>query len=125
MHSWIQAAKSFAQKLNTLYRDKADGDRERCYVKIALLDDGVDPNYEHNGVNLHHAGWPSVDSEDSGEGSHSFYVSTNQHGSKMAALIRKVCPFVTIYVAKLGVQRGEELHRRSFSLGQATEVSTL
>jgi hypothetical protein len=68
---------------------------------------------------LHHTGWPS---EDSGEGEQSFYVSTHQHGSKMAWLIRKVCPFVTIYVAKLDTQQENTLRHRSFNLKQATEV---
>lgn len=94
-----------------------------CRVKVALLDDGVDPTYDHIGQNLHHAGWPSVESGELKEGGKGFYVSTNQHGSKMAWLIRKVFPDVTICVAKLDVENSTDLRHRSFNLQQATKVS--
>ncbi|RWA04337.1 hypothetical protein EKO27_g10771 [Xylaria grammica] len=121
-HEWIEIASKFAEKLYSSHFEKASRDKPRQYVKIALLDDGVDPTYNHNGTNLHYAGWPTVELGGQEEDPRSFYNSTNQHGSKMAWLIRKVCPFVTIYVAKLDVKGHSDLNSRSFSLRQATEA---
>ena len=125
MHSWVKTAIRFAQDLRTYYQEKVDTDKEAYHVKVALLDDGVDPTYDHIGANLYHFGWPLADPKGPGEGPQSFYVSTSQHGSKMAAIIRKVCPFVAIYVAKLGVRSGRELARRTFSLEQVTKVEII
>ncbi|RYO85041.1 hypothetical protein DL766_007923 [Monosporascus sp. MC13-8B] len=122
VHPWLQHVLEFRDKvLLAHYRDQLSTPTRQYHVKVALLDDGVDPTYERNGENLYHAGWPSVDSGEPEQGSRSFYVSTNQHGSKMAWLIRQVCPFVTIHVAKLDVNSGEGLRQRSFSLQQATK----
>ncbi|GAW10690.1 hypothetical protein ANO14919_000250 [Xylariales sp. No.14919] len=121
-HEWIEIASEFAEKLYNFHFERASCDKPRQYVKIALLDDGVDPTYNHNGTNLHYAGWPTIELGGQEEDPRSFYNSTNQHGSKMAWLIRKVCPFVTIYVAKLDVKGHSDLNSRSFSLRQATEA---
>ncbi|KAK3359509.1 hypothetical protein B0T25DRAFT_100509 [Lasiosphaeria hispida] len=123
-HSWFQTASEFSGQFLSAYRDMVykESAGRRYHIKVALLDDGVDPTYDHNGTNLHHTGWPSVDSGEPEQGARSFYVSTNQHGSKMAWLIRQVCPFVTIYVAKLDVKSGESVRQRTFSLEQATKA---
>jgi hypothetical protein len=52
-----------------------------------------------------------------------FYVSDSQHGTKMAWLIHRVCPFATIYVAKLSRQRGsQDLKNPSFRPEDAVKV---
>ncbi|KAI1438055.1 hypothetical protein GGR50DRAFT_691531 [Xylaria sp. CBS 124048] len=118
MHSWMTTAREFGKNLLSFHRHQ----KPKGCVKIALLDDGVDPTYRHNGQNLHCAGWPTIDS---GQGDHSFpgfYKSTHQHGSKMAWLIRSVCPFANIYVAKLDVENGSTLQDREFNIKQAIEA---
>ncbi|KAJ0116030.1 hypothetical protein J7T55_004974 [Diaporthe amygdali] len=122
IHPWRSDVSGFRDKLLTLCYDEKSRSNRPIHVKVALLDDGVDPTYKRNGEYMHHTGWPPVDSGEPEEGSGSFYVSTNQHGSKMAWLIRQVCPYVTIYVAKLDVNIGEGLRQRSFSLRQATKA---
>ncbi|KAI5860379.1 hypothetical protein GGS23DRAFT_581183 [Durotheca rogersii] len=123
VHPWLKHVSGFCDKLFTLYHNQSFASNTRPRrVKIALLDDGVDPTYERNGENLHHAGWPPIYSGEPEPGPRSFYVSTDQHGSKMAWLIRQVCPFVTIYVAKLDVESGEDPSQRSFNLSQATKA---
>lgn len=95
-------------------------------VRVALLDDGVDPTYDKStslGLNLHHTGWPTEDSADPDQRHENFYSSTNQHGSKMASLIRKVCPFVMIHIAKLDVQTSEgRVRHRTFNPEQAIKA---
>lgn len=121
-HPWLKAASSFCGKLYTGFHKEANISARPFHIKVALLDDGVDPTYDRNGAHIHNEGWPAIDSEDPEEGTKSFYVSTNQHGSKMASLIRKVCPFVTLYVAKLDMTSENNLRHRTFSLQQAKEV---
>lgn len=106
-----------------MYTERESLKKAGQYIKVALLDDGVDPTYDQIGLNLHYAGWTPTDSGGPGGDAQSFYASTHQHGTKMAWLIRKVCPFVTIYVAKLGATGGDDLQRRSFGLAEATSVS--
>jgi len=64
-------------------------------VKVALIDDGVDLRKVNN---IYPEGWPPV-----GPTSESdlWYTSTNEHGTRMAELICRVCPRARIYVAKL------------------------
>lgn len=121
-HSWIEDTELFAQELFNKHRETVLKNKSGYQVKLALLDDGVDPIYDHNGANLHNTGWPLLYSGGLDGSAQSFYVSTNHHGSKMASLIRKVCPFVTIYVAKLDATGGNDLRHRSFSVQQATEA---
>lgn len=118
MNPWLQITERFSNKFYTQFRN----DLPRGAVKVALLDDGVDPTYDTGttslGLNLHHTGWPAEC-----QTADNFYSSTNQHGSKMALLIRKVCPLVMIYIAKLDAQTSEDkLRHRTFSLEQAIKA---
>lgn len=121
-HPWIITAGKFGDELATMYMGRESIKKADHYIKVALLDDGVDPTYDQIGVNLHYAGWTPTNSGGAGGGAQSFYASTHQHGTKMAWLIRRVCPFVTVYVAKLSVTGGEDLQRRSFGLVEATRA---
>ncbi|KAI0436066.1 hypothetical protein F4803DRAFT_573033 [Xylaria telfairii] len=121
-HTWIKAANTFSQDLYRFCSKTVNLDKPYYHIKVALLDNGVDPVYRGNWANLHSEGWPLVDSGEREEGLECFYFSTNQHGSKIASLIRRVCPFITIYIAKLDAKSSEDLRDRSFSLRQATEA---
>ncbi|KAI0436715.1 hypothetical protein F4803DRAFT_541256 [Xylaria telfairii] len=120
LHSWLKTASNFADQLISEYPKLEP--KSHYHIKVAVLDDGVDPTYGRLGSTLHYAGWPTIDSGESDDGEGSFYVSTNQHGSKMAYLIHQVCPFVTIYVAKLDVTDAKSLRHRTFDLKQATKA---
>ncbi len=123
-HPWFNVILKFQGPFFSKYNKTVFADPERRgIVKVALLDDGVDPTYHSNGMYLHHAGWPEEDSGELDQGQKSPYVSTNQHGSKMAWLIRNVCPFVAIHVAKLSVTSWEGVRHRTFSLDHAKKVT--
>ena len=84
----------------------ADGKRNPK-IKVALLDDGVDPEYRNiSDGYLARNGFPPHSPEDEGE---PFYTSTNGHGSMMAWIISSICPFVEIHVAKIDNQDDSNL----------------
>ncbi|KAK4143308.1 uncharacterized protein C8A04DRAFT_28945 [Dichotomopilus funicola] len=117
LNPWLQITERFSTRFYTKFRNVLP----RGIARVALLDDGVDPAYDRNrslGLNLHHTGWPTED-----QSAENFYSSTNQHGSKMALLIRKVCPFVTIHIAKPDAQLpGSKVRHRTFSLEHAIKA---
>ncbi|KAK1833534.1 peptidase S8/S53 domain-containing protein [Podospora conica] len=122
-HPWFDVILKFQGHFYSKYNKRVSEDPERRgIVKVAVLDDGVDPTYRSNGMYLHHAGWPEEDSGELDQGQKSPYVSTNQHGSKMAWLVRNVCPFVAIHVAKLSVTSWEGVRHRTFSLDHARKA---
>ncbi|KAL8305071.1 hypothetical protein RB600_008111 [Gaeumannomyces tritici] len=117
-HPWIKAAKAMGEWLVNL-----DGISERPpgrdqLVKIALLDDGVDPTFHGVGRYLAHPRWP----RDSSSDPKPLFLSSKQHGSKLAWLIKSVCPHVRIYVGKLTYESDNGLRQRSFSLKQAKDA---
>ncbi|KAL8918039.1 MAG: hypothetical protein Q9172_005576 [Xanthocarpia lactea] len=73
-----------------------------------------DPTYEGVYQYLHHPGWPYK-----GEKAQENFTSTHGHGSKMAYLITRICPFVEIYVAKLDADTFRE---RTFRLDAAKKA---
>ncbi|KAK3400893.1 hypothetical protein B0T20DRAFT_154676 [Sordaria brevicollis] len=110
-HPGFQAAAKFAAELHkNLSKTNSIGKK----VKVALLDDGVNPEYESVGVHLACDGFPqaSLDGHIA-----PFYKSTNGHGSKMASIISTICPFVEIYVAKIDNQ--EHLQHPAYNVEQA------
>src|SRR5277367_3651811 len=68
-------------------------------VKVAVIDDGVNPRKLGYKGSLK-GGWPPDRPSLHGDLS-TFYSSTEGHGTKMANLIQSVCPYVHLYVAKL------------------------
>jgi hypothetical protein len=99
--------------------------KQKDYVKVALLDDGVDPSWENVGEFLSGSGWPWP-SECTGDGGAQtpFYSSgPQQHGNRMAQLITHVCPFVDLYVAKIDSTVDDKLTHPSFDIKQAIDVS--
>lgn len=73
--------------------------KSRKRIRVAILDDGIDWFYAHKigcrGTSFY------VDNTTSFSGQRPWYSSTTDHGTLMAALIRKVCPNVSLYVARL------------------------
>ncbi|KAL8857682.1 MAG: hypothetical protein Q9178_005717 [Gyalolechia marmorata] len=111
-HPWFIKATKFAEQLGR----NSWRDLERLKVKVAVIDDGVSPTYEGVSKYLHHPGWPY-----NGEKAQENFTSTNGHGSKMAYLITRICPFVEIYVAKLDADT-TTFRERTFRLDAAKKA---
>jgi hypothetical protein len=97
------------------------------YIKVALLDDGVDPECGELGKFMSGSGWPRP-SEAPGKRKQpeSFFSAGDmKHGNDMARLITTMCPFVSLYVAKINASAPTEtVHHPTFGVAQATEVSS-
>jgi hypothetical protein len=91
------------------------------YIKVALIDDGVDgfdstiSKSIANGVSYCH---DSLD--DSSDLVKSYYVSQGGHGTMMARLILRMCPKAKLYVARL--QEYTSGRRRFIQPESATQV---
>ncbi|KAK1843361.1 intracellular serine protease [Colletotrichum chrysophilum] len=98
--------------------DSDDEEDTTHYIKVALLDDGVDPE-SGSGKFMSGWGWPRP-SEPAG----AFYSSgERRHGNAMAKMITRACPFVRLYVAKLdAAETSEEPSHPTFEVAQATEA---
>ncbi|KAF4467897.1 subtilisin [Fusarium albosuccineum] len=99
-HRWIDAARRLATAVNT---DRLQNDQSVRPIKVALLDDGVTPG-ELSKPSALKDGWP-LPSTRSRHISKPYYNSENGHGTKMARLIQMMCPFVSIYVAKVDIHK--------------------
>jgi hypothetical protein len=109
--------------------DTPSPEETRDYITVALLDDGVDPEWENMGKFMSGQGWPQP-SESAGNDGQSapFYASgREQHGNRMAALITMVCPFVRLYVAKISPEAGAAagVAQSTFDVVDAIEVRSL
>ncbi|KAI9667432.1 MAG: hypothetical protein M1821_000247 [Bathelium mastoideum] len=90
---WIACIDRFANFIRSI-----PGAEDRGIVKIALIDDGVDGTFDDLSRNIERGISYSRRSKDL---YNPYYHSMGGHGTIMAHLIRRVCPFVRLYVAKL------------------------
>jgi hypothetical protein len=84
------------------YEDPAGSRVDPPEIKVALIDDGVDA--AHGSLSSVIEDGESFSKRSNGLYS-SYYKSSRGHGTIMATLIRKVCPGVKLYVAKLNEER--------------------
>lgn len=75
-------------------------------IKVALIDDGVTPG-ELSQPDALKEGWPLASTRKRGA-SKPYYNSEKGHGTKMARLIQMICPFVSIYVAKVDIHKEDD-----------------
>ncbi|KAK5989096.1 Subtilisin DY-like protein [Cladobotryum mycophilum] len=96
-HDWIRHMERFVQGLRNLV-DEYDEQSvvSKLKVKVALIDDGIDPVKMRFKV----ADGRSF-SEDEHASHDNYYVEAGPHGTVMASLINKMCPMVELYVAKI------------------------
>ncbi|KAL9020192.1 MAG: hypothetical protein Q9185_002562 [Variospora sp. 1 TL-2023] len=111
-NQWFAQARAFAKAI--MSRQLRD---ESWMIKVAVIDDGVSPTYHGIGECLQAYGWPWNPSR-----AQEIFTSTNQHGSKMAYLIKSMCPHVKIYVAKLDEHSETSFRQRTFNLEDATKA---
>ena len=84
------------------YEDELQPKIDPPEIKVALIDDGVDA--AHNSLSSVIADGMSFSKRPNGLYT-SYYKSSGGHGTVMASLIRKVCPKVKLYIAKLNEER--------------------
>ncbi|KAF9767671.1 hypothetical protein IL306_015131 [Fusarium sp. DS 682] len=99
-HRWLDAARRLATAVNTQRLNRQLTIRP---IKVALLDDGVTPG-ELSVPGVLKGGWPLPGTNDK-HSSRPYYNSETGHGTKMARLIYLMCPFLSIYVAKIDTHR--------------------
>lgn len=87
-------------------------------VRVALIDDGVQPTQELTGC-ISSRGWPAESPESTSE---PFYTSNSGHGTEMAKLICRVCPYSRLYVAKLKAWSDKEYRQTKSTAKDAAEV---
>lgn len=113
---WMETMRKFAQLLREASRQEPDVSP----VKIAIIDDGIDPTHDiftgliQTGESFYRM------SEYSGRRG-AFYVPSGEHGTLMAKLICEICPAVKLYIAQLEVFHGSD-GKRSFNAESAAEV---
>lgn len=90
-------------------------------VKVALIDDGVD--VDEVLIPCIGSGASYDKAQGSDKDSRSFYVSSLGHGTIMANCIRRVCPNIKLYVAKLD-DHPTERGARQFTASSAAEVGS-
>jgi hypothetical protein len=86
---------NFARLLSSAQRVQEVGP-----VKIALIDDGVDASLEILDGKIA-AGISFRSYANSGDLVSAYYISSSNHGTHMATVICRLCPSVSLYVAKL------------------------
>jgi subtilisin family serine protease len=79
-------------------------------IKVALIDDGVDGLNAELSKSIEAGQTFSIRE---GGNYNSYFTSSKGHGTIMAMLIRKICPNVRLYVAKLDEER---TGRNSYSI---------
>jgi len=106
-------------------------------VKVALIDDGVKTSYADLDANVETgwSGWRQSDTHSDArkrkrspkEYLGNYNSSQTGHGTVMAYYIRRVCPNVRLYIAKLDPQLRPEIgghgERVTFSIESAAKVS--
>lgn len=113
-HPGYQAALKFAEDLlNRTMTTKR--------IRVALLDDGVNPEKDGISKNLASYGFPrsSLHGKDD-----PWYTSTNGHGTVMASIIASICPFVEIHVAKIDCRKQGYLPNPVFDVRKLPDVGT-
>lgn len=91
-------------------------------VKIALIDDGVDVSLLSldGTITTGKSFCPYAYSTDL---MNSYYVPSGNHGTFMALLIRKLCPEISFYVARLDERQVPGSGQRQLTAKSAAEVS--
>ncbi|PTD02147.1 hypothetical protein FCULG_00012136 [Fusarium culmorum] len=99
-HRWLDAIKRLKTGINI---HKQNNQLTVRPIRVALLDDGVNPG-ELVVPGVLKDGWP-LPSTSRLHSSKPYYSSDQGHGTKMARLLYFMCPFISIYVAKIDMYR--------------------
>jgi subtilisin family serine protease len=91
-------------------------------VRVAVIDDGIDGFENDLSGSIAH-GVSFCRSSDSENLIRTYYVSSGGHGTMMARLIRRMCPRVKLYVARLEEYRSSSGGKRFITARSAKDVS--
>jgi hypothetical protein len=75
-------------------------------VRVAVLDDGIDWSFAKSTKSFGRSFYP--DRRPDFEGYKVWYSSSTDHGTLMAALVQKICPDVTLFIARLDQTESEQ-----------------
>jgi hypothetical protein len=91
-------------------------------VKVAIIDDGVDASLLSldGKIAIGKSFCPYVNSTDLMS---PYYVPSGNHGTCMATLISKICPQVSLYVARLDERQAPGSSHRQITAKSAADVS--
>ncbi|KAI9779172.1 MAG: hypothetical protein M1839_007707 [Geoglossum umbratile] len=101
---WLECMDQFVQQVAVNFESSREGPKEA--IRVAVIDDGIDGADQvlHRNIACGVSFCGRSGSEDL---SNTFYVASGGHGTLMATLIRRVCPAVQLYVAKLDEHVGQ------------------
>ncbi|KAI0400668.1 hypothetical protein F4802DRAFT_619718 [Xylaria palmicola] len=111
-NKWLQTMQRFAGFVNNIQKLPISGeDRNQppetpSEVRVAVLDDGIDWSFANANKCYGMSFYP--DKRSDFEGHNVWYSSSTDHGTLMAALIQKICPDVTLYIARLDQTESEQ-----------------
>ncbi|KAG8677773.1 hypothetical protein FPOAC1_003801 [Fusarium poae] len=94
-NKWLNCMDSFADEIQNIRPELTKSVQD---IKVALIDDGVDPHVESLRGKIH--GGESFDTA-SENGPSPYYTSVRGHGTVMADMICRVCPMAKLFVYKL------------------------
>jgi hypothetical protein len=114
--SWFDCVAIFSRLLSR--SPKARGmDR----VKIAIIDDGVDASLEILDGKIA-SGKSFCTYPQSPDLTSPYFISTSRHGTYMAAVICRICPNASLYVAKLDQRSDDGSEKQQVTARSATTV---
>ncbi|KAF2967460.1 hypothetical protein GQX73_g6088 [Xylaria multiplex] len=107
-NKWLQTMQKFATFVNNVQK-LAESESEKKEVRVAILDDGIDWSFASE-IGCCTANSTSFypDKRIDFECHNSWFSSSTDHGTLMAALIQKICPGVTLYIARLDQTESEQ-----------------
>jgi len=120
MNKWVTDIRKVAGRLQpeTTNPEGSCQPKDPDLVKLALIDDGVDPEWDGSGTLgsfLSGVGYPP-------DMPNWAVAGPRKHGNRMARLITDVCPFVSLYVAKIDSNTSREQKHPTFDIGKATKA---
>ncbi|KAK0623855.1 peptidase S8/S53 domain-containing protein [Immersiella caudata] len=116
-NAWIECVSNFSRFL----RRAPNAKEKDMPIKIAVIDDGVDGSLLSldDKIVTGKSFCPYANSTDLMS---PYYVSSGNHGTCMATLICKLCPEVSLYVARLDERQGAGSSQRQITTKSAAEA---
>lgn len=106
-HRWIDAARRLATAVSKVVANNKDCVSRMRPIKVAIIDDGVTPGHLSRPSALED-GWPFAGPKKTQSRSKPYYHSEKGHGTKMARLIQMMCPYASLYVAKVDMHKDSD-----------------
>lgn len=115
-NSWIDCVRAFVKPLRRVHAPNIRP------VKVAIIDDGVDASLISLGGKIA-IGKSFCYYANSTDQMSPYYIPSGNHGTCMADLICKLCPKVSLYIARLDERQAAGSGQRQITAKSAAEVS--